>query len=633
MLKQEGTVKRTDLELRIKYIGLITEIYQIEPYKFMIYCTNYSGNFEELIKDFNYTIRQVGTNVVLTNKRPTVYLKEIESIPLSNVVDGFKATCVTHSDLCNFIQSKFHDIDITNIKIPQTGIGFEILIKVSEETDESEIEKMHQYLLTADLGTDKITIVPDPCPLQCQVKNEVPNNEKLLQVENIHKVMHLGLIKELPFTITEADFWFEHAEDIYTGKMTRKDIYFYQAGSLKCFLDFSVFDNINLRNVLLLYDTVYIALPIENYLVHFLEQQHMTVSELIELVDMGKVILVLPNLETRYDKNLLLQAYKCNPCAVVGRRGLNALLATHLTETKIQYEKRFPGIYELASEIYLQGIEQENLNLQNIASILAWPITAMANSFGFLNQKSPMSVSNFGINTVIIENIKSIDIQDKISFEFIVNALSIHIAAALQSTYFPFRQSGEGDKEYSDQVVSNIMGDFLKMYWYDAATLQNIKSTYDQNNMENNYLKLFECKHNIKITKVASLADEYYTPQGFRDLLLRLESMDEVLRKNKIKEYNDVLFEVAKISSIQSKDYIKLMLGGAGFLPIGYPLSVVLSLIGIIKDKVDASESLQKEKGMKLISRCIKNSGIKAENQFIEDIYLLDKISRVAILK
>ncbi len=562
MLKQEGTVKRNDLDLRIKYIGLKTEIYQIEPYFFMIYCINYSGNFEELTKDFNYTIRQLGTHISLINQCPTVYLKKIEGIPLSNVVDGFKATCVTESDLDNFIQSKFYYIDITNIEIPQKGIGFEILIKVAKETEQSEIEKMHQYLLTADFGTDKITIMSDCGQLQYQTEIDKPDNEKLLQMKKTHDVMHLGLIKWLPFTINEADFWFEHAEDIYTGKMTRKDIYFYRDGSLKCFLDFSVFDNIDLRNILLLYDNIYIALPIENYLAHFLEKQNMTISELIELVDMGKVILVLPNLETRYDKDLLLEAYKCNPSAVVSRRGLNVLLATHLTETKHQYEKRFPGIYEVSSEIFMRGIEQESLNLQNMAHTLAWPITAAANSFSFLNQNGPMAVSNFGINTVINENIKSIDVQDKISFEFTMNSLSTHIATALQSTYFPFRQIGNDDKVYSDLVVSNIMGDFLKMYWYDATNLQSIRHTYEQNNMENNYIKMFQCKHNIKITNVASKADEYNTPKGFRDLLIRLENMDEFQRRSKIMEYNDLLFEVAKISNNKSKDYIKSLCWG-----------------------------------------------------------------------
>lgn len=633
MLKQEGTVKRNDLELRIKYIGLKTEIYQIDEYQFMIYCINYNGNFEELKRDFNYTIRQLSVNVTLTDKRPAVYLKIIDSIPLSNVVDGFRATCITEGDLNNFIKSKFYNIDITNIEIPQSGIGFEILIRVSRETQETEIINMHQYLLNEDLGTDKITIVVDNGQIQNQKENEISNNAILQQIERTNKVMQLGVIKELPFTITEADFWFEHAEDIYTGKMTRKDLYFFREGSLKCFLDFSLFDNIDLRNVLLLYDTVYIALPIESNWKRFFEQQNMTELEFIELIDMGKVVLVLSNLETRYRKDLLLEAFKCNPAAVIGRRGLNILLATHLTETKHQYEKRFPSIYEVASEIYLKGIEHKSANLQNMARMLAWPITATANSFRFLNLGSPMSISNFGINTVISENIKSIDKKDNISFEFTMNALSTHIATALQSTYFPFSQKEKDDKAYSDQVVSNIMGDFLKMYWYDATNLQNIRQTYNQNNTENNYLKMFECKHNIKITKIASLADEYNTPQGFQDLLMRLDVMDELHRKSKINDYNNLLFEAAKISNGNSKDYFKFMLGGAGFLPLNYMMSIVLSLIGIINDKVNASESMQKINEMKFIASLIKDSGIKKDDQVIEDVFLLDKISRVAILK
>ncbi len=56
-------------------------------------------------------------------------------------------------------------------------------------------------------------------------------------------------------------------------------------------------------------------------------------------------------------------------------------------------------------------------------------------------------------------------------------------------------------------------------------------------------------------------------------------------------------------------------------------------MIGIIKDKVDMSKTMQKEKEMKLIASCIKDSGIKAGKQLIEDIYLLDKISCVALLK
>lgn len=109
-------------------------------------------------KHFNYSIRQIGTNVVLVDHRPKEFLHRIDTIHLSNVVNGFKATCVTIGDLDNFIQSKFYDIDISRITIPKEGIDFEILIEVSKETEESRLEMMRRYLLNADLGTDKITI-------------------------------------------------------------------------------------------------------------------------------------------------------------------------------------------------------------------------------------------------------------------------------------------------------------------------------------------------------------------------------------------------------------------------------------------------------------------------------------------
>lgn len=635
MLKQEGTVQRNDLNLRIEYIGLETEIYQINTYEFVIYCANYQGKFEELSNYFNYSIRQVGINVVLTDSKPTEFLYRIDTIPLSNVVNSFRATCVTKRDLDNFIQGNFYDIDIRKITIPKTGIDFEILIEVSKETEDSQMEKMRGFLLRSDLSTDKITVKyevdNDNKPLEEDFQKINSESLRIKKYENSFNVIQLSLHKELSFTIAEADFWFECAEDIYTGRTTRNDLPFYRGNSLKCFLDFSVFDNINLRNVLLLYDTIYIALPIEEFWDRFLEQQSLTTTELIDLVDRGKVVLLLPNLETRYDKKLLLEVYKRNPAAIVGRRGINALLASYLAETKYQYERRLPGIYQIASDIYMQGIEKRDTEIQNIARLIAWPITATADSFRYLNQGSPMVVSNFGINRVIYDNIIRNDNQDKISFEFTANSLSTHLASALQATYFPFQHYSANGAKYSDAAISNIMGDFLKLYWYDADNIQNIKSLRMQGNED--FLNLFECKNNISISKVASLADEYNTQGGFKDILTRLGQMNEKQRKDKIREYNDLLFEVGKIQGNNHCGLFKFMLGSTGFLPLDYTSSFILSLIGMIKEQVDTSSQMKRISEMKTIEKCIRNHGITLEKQSVEDIYLLDKISSVAILK
>lgn len=92
---------------------------------------------------------------------------------------------------------------------------------------------------------------------------------------------------------------------------------------------------INLRSLLLLYDTVYLALPIGNFLDEFLEMQGMKKKELVQLVSMGKVVLLLGNDETRYDRQVILDAYKESPDSVIGRRAMNAMMIAQLVEMKI----------------------------------------------------------------------------------------------------------------------------------------------------------------------------------------------------------------------------------------------------------------------------------------------------------
>lgn len=94
------------------------------------------------------------------------------------------------------------------------------------------------------------------------------------------------------------------------------------------------FPVINLRSLLLLYDTVYLALPIENFWMSFGNAGHEK-KELVQLVSMGKVVLLLGNDETRYDRQVILDAYKESPDSVIGRRAMNAMMIAQLVEMKI----------------------------------------------------------------------------------------------------------------------------------------------------------------------------------------------------------------------------------------------------------------------------------------------------------
>ena len=57
-----NSVRRSDLILRSRYIGLETEIYQLKDYRFAIYCKNYRGNFARLSAYFANSIRKLRKN-------------------------------------------------------------------------------------------------------------------------------------------------------------------------------------------------------------------------------------------------------------------------------------------------------------------------------------------------------------------------------------------------------------------------------------------------------------------------------------------------------------------------------------------------------------------------------------------
>ena len=109
-------------------------------------------------------------------------------------------------------------------------------------------------------------------------------------------------------------------------------------------MDCSVSEGLDIRNALFLYDTVYLGMPMEKYLDSFLSYQRMTRKELIELVDMGKVVIVLIGAEKRYDAALLNEAYQATSLGVVGRRGANILMASYFSDLEKRYAGHFPGM-------------------------------------------------------------------------------------------------------------------------------------------------------------------------------------------------------------------------------------------------------------------------------------------------
>lgn len=544
MVRDTNAVRRSDLTLRCRYIGLKTEIYQIDQFRYAIYCKNYGGDFGKLRTDFDNSIRQMGTQVELTQSVPQKYLLKVEPIQLSNVVDGFKGAYITRSDVENAIADRFPEVDIRRIHIEE-GLGFAIMVEVAPETPQEIMEEMEATFDSIDFGTDKV-----------EVRHSLEEAEKSKTTDGVSKdVMQLGINKKLPFTIDEADYWFANADRIYSGNLLRDSLPKVYSQTASCCLDCSMYNPVNIRSVLLLYSTVYLILPLQNRFDTFLAEQNLSRSDLLELAAKGNVTFVLSNLESRYDMQFLMDAYRCNPLSIIGRRGINTVVAAFLSETQKNYLAHFPDSMDVASSIRELADKSGDPALRIMENLLSWPIIEPAESFRQLNSCGPLSFGLMGLDRLLLPLFNQGDQRaaDNLSLLLHFAGNTVFLSSAFNATLFPSEFEKNTPFNQSLQIVSSIVSDLLQLYWYNPKDIQNIRYMRNQSFDENQAINLFDCKENISAVKVAELADKYKTYEGFKRIIDSLGQMDESARKKQVTEYNNALLDLASAPQRSSK--------------------------------------------------------------------------------
>ena len=346
---------------------------------------------------------------------------------------------------------------------------------------------------------------------------------------------------------------------------------------------------------------------------------------------MGKVVLLLGNDETRYDRQVILDAYKESPDSVIGRRAMNAMMIAQLVEMKNQYAANYPMAYEMASQLAKYGNQKQDEVALHISELLAWPYRVVGESFGILQNSSPMAVSNFGINQLAYNFFREHDQKSAIEFEFISKAESAHLAMALDATYFPFRAEND-NKIYTDEAETSMMEGMMKVYWYAPEQVKRMQSIWNTNYTERNMLEFFDTKENIDILRTANMADKYQTPLKFRAILENLEKMEETDRRRKIREYNNILAEASERTA-KSTGIVDFMLGTTGFLNFGSYLNTILNLLGLLKGVPDMMPGATERKDLQKFRSIAKELGTDNPEKTGEEVYLLDRISPVANLR
>lgn len=263
-------------------------------------------------------------------------------------------------------------------------------------------------------------------------------------------------------------------------------------------------------------------------------------------------------------------------------------------------------------------IKSSDVRMNQLYDWLIWPIKAKRESYELLTSYSPMKLPSIGANR-LLKNINKeyAEARREIEFELTANSNAIHIATALQATYFPFAISEEKGI-YSDAFASDVLGSILNAYQYLYDKQQQSIGEYSAMlEKERKGIYLLKSDNSVCLRNVLDYADKYRTPTTLKRMLGELSKLDAKQQSEKISEYNNLIAEIGK-EKFGGESVLNYVLGGAGLFPgVGTASSIVSIILQLLKDFG--------VKGKVVIKKTEQEKASTAD-----EVYLLDKLSRVA---
>lgn len=608
----EGWCRRIDLSFRTKYPYLNTRIYKVSDSEFLILIKEPIINFEQILEDFNQSIRFITAPVNLTTIEPNVYKKEIAGIQDADIPSNFEGLPLNRYQLSNHIACTHPHLNVC--KIQEDHEAGKTIIELQDEPSEEYKIKLQHTL--DDLKN----------PYRFEVIGGGKNKHVVQPPDETFNIASSLSKAQLnaPYLERDERLWFENVESIYNGTFSKNELYFYDPKKTSCLVNCSLFKNANLRNHLLLYDVVYCVLPLAQDMALFLEDQKITSEEILYLVQQRRLKIVNIQPEIRLDHGFLNEAFQANPSSVISRRAVSALCAIDLMEMNQSYIFSDPELSDCMLPLITELSKLMKKPVETIANLVLWPKQALRSSFENLNETGPMGIPRYGVNKSIVE-IMDFKNTKAMEFEFTVNSTSIHLAHALDATYFPFFLDKE---KYSDHPYALMMGGMLNLF--KTLNYQNIQESRDSISLKQSknpsiqLIKTFDVNEYIPIHEFENEISSAVIRKGAKSLFTELTILDEDDRNKRIREYNTEVSRALekKNTKANSLDLGKDVLGVAiPFLSSGIKL---LTSLG--------NKTMNKFPVIKELSEHIEE---KTQPNDIEKrtISLLSKINRVARLK
>lgn len=607
----DGWCRRIDLLFRTRYPYLSTRIFKVTLHQYQIVVIEEVEDFADIVQAFNQ-IKYVTAPITLVNKIPDTILSELESITDKNIPSKFEGFPFSITQTYNYLTSRHPN---------------SIISKITFE-DQTQVATIEYYGDVSDDELSKIqeTVDAIQSPYQVEVIKGGLEKASYSPKNEVFTIVPSQSRKDLncPFIERDEELWFENIDDIYNGSLLRDDLFFVDSNKTSCIVNLSKFQNANLRNCLLLYDVIYCILPLAHDMPDLLKDQNLSSNEMLHLIEKGRLIILNTHPEILLDHGFLNEAFRTNPSSVVSRRAVAALCAIDLVALNSSYLFCDPEIVKHSFQLVKELSDITQKSVDSISNFLLWPQKALRASLDALNEAGPIGISQYGINNHIIENFSPED-RKKYEFDFTIHSDQVHLAHALDATYFPFFTKDGG---YSDFPYALVMGNMLN--FYKTTSFKNIDHTsnlHDLQNRKNTSIGListFDINEYISIQDFEDEISSSVIRGGMNSLFSELSLLSDTERNVRISQYN---LDVRKALTDRNVKQHALDLGED-------TVGLVIPFLATGKKLIESGtkKAMSKYPAIKRVSEFIEEKTQK-QDQAKRTVSILTQINRVARLR
>lgn len=626
-MTQRPAIRRLDLRLRSAFPHVSTEIHELGPNQHFIFAPIEQLDASTFAAVFADQYRMIGDRVEFTNERPrsSTLIEPLRDDEIGSELEGLTFTL---PDLQSVLAGKFPTLppmtQFRNDRRHGLRISFE------KEIPSELLEPVRTFLERNLRGQPLVLDVAAASPVSASPGYSTEAGRVIQSIEGlsfkpIYKRTQVPL-----FVAREEEWWFKNLESLFEGRLSPRSFAFTRDAGMACYLQSTVFPQIDLRQLLLAYDTIFLEPPLSGQpgQSSFWDSQNLGREDILKLVAADRVRILHSQPEERSDLGFLREAQEANPHGVIGRRQSAALMIANVVETANEYLLAQPSLAGEVQELIRRIASDIGRPVDEIARSLLYPVRARRECLQPLMGRGLMAYNGMGQGEAFAESFQRLRGKD-VLIEAGSFGSSIHTAHMLNATFIP-HMPHEG---YVSSWIGpmQFMGDRLNFYsslnMRTAAAWAVNERGKEERRIVLPPVPLFDFHDDVPIEEILSLTTTASARRKGRALIARLADLPAEERESEIARINAEFSQASRATTNRNRAALLidsgLSIGTYAFGVNAFPFVPALTLIQIAQDCARRSPVL--DTIIDEIERAF--TGVLGRN---EDLHFLSKVSRVA---